>query len=138
MKILLYDLTQPALIIPRKTGITYSNQVDGTSCKHRELEGFLIPIDYDYRLENGKESLSYALCSLFTEDSASSITKETAEKIQNILNLKSGISNDIEVNWNKLDASCEAWLHVKITGDLFGLFKEKHEIEAVLTWPNSD
>ena len=40
----LYDLMQPALILPLPTGITYQQQTAGVCCNQRDAEGALIPI----------------------------------------------------------------------------------------------
>lgn len=43
LRVYLWQLPSPAIIVPAQTGITYCNQVNGVATEHRELEGFLLP-----------------------------------------------------------------------------------------------
>lgn len=135
IKVDLLSLTQPALIIPDRTGILYSNQAGGTGCAYPGLEGYLVPIEYDYR--EYYESLSYTLTKLFAEGNSGFIDLEKAKQIQALL-LASPFTKDIQVDWHKLNESFESWLYVKINGSLDDTLSFCTPISAVLTWPNSD
>lgn len=103
----------------------------------RQLEGALIPIDYDYALENHKESLEYHLASLFPEGNPGVITQEHVEHIQRMLD-GSPITREIKIDHSRLSDSVESWLNVTVGGDLNGMLYGVGEVGAVLTWPNSD
>jgi len=135
IKIDLLSLTQPALIVPYKTGIIYSNQAEGTGCAHPELEGYLVPIEYNY--EHPNESLSYALSKIFPESNPGCIDLKEANQIQELL-AASPFTSDIKIDWKKLNESFESWLHVVINGSLDDTININTPVSAVLTWPNSD
>lgn len=137
MKVDLLSLTQTALIIPSRTGIVYTNQVGGTECAHPKLEGVLVPVEYDVSLDNLKDSLSLKLCNLFPEGGAGLIDQSIAEKIQHLLDC-SPYTKGIFIDWSKLDKSKEAWLYVKLKGNLDDTIECNTLKTAVLTWPNSD
>ncbi|TQV69602.1 hypothetical protein FKG94_22675 [Exilibacterium tricleocarpae] len=137
MRVELLSLTQAALIIPDSTGVVYTNQVGGSECDSLEMEGSIVPIEYDIPLDNPKESLTDNLCGLFREGNPGVIDQDTAEKIQRLLN-NSPFTSDVDINWKKLGASKESWLHVNLRGTLNGTVKGVSANEAVLTWPNSD
>ena len=137
MKISLFNLTQTVLIVPSNTGIVYSNQVGGTQCDQKEIEGFIIPIEYDFLLEEPENSLTLKLCRLFPEGNPGVIDKPEAEAVQLLLNASS-LTNSIEIDWDKLSNSKESWVYVIIKGDLDGEIEAGEVKEAVLTWPNSD
>ncbi len=137
MKVDLSDLTQPALIIPFRTSIVYTNQAGGTACLQPEMEGYLIPVEYDCPVEQPKQSLCCALCSLFPESSPGHIDHELANKIQMLL-LASPITSGIKIQWQKLEGSFESWLHVIIENSQYNISASGDPIEAIMTWPNSD
>jgi hypothetical protein len=133
----LFSLTQPALIIPCQSGVLYMQQCGGTACLQRQLEGALVPIDYDYLLENYKESLQYHLASLFPESNPGVVTEEHAEQIQRMLD-RSPLTRGIKVDHSRLADSVESWLYVIVHGDIDSTLHGFGDIGAVLTWPNSD
>jgi hypothetical protein len=133
----LYSLTQSALIIPCPTGIVYLQQCGGTACMQREMEGVLVPIDYDYELENYTESLEYELTSLFPEGNPGVITQQAVELIQRMLDT-SIFTRGIVIDHSRLAESVESWLYVRVSSDLDGILHGFGKTEAVLTWPNSD
>lgn len=103
----------------------------------REIEGVLVPIDYDYLSGNHTESLEFYLTSLFPEGSPGVITKETAELIQKILDASLS-TRGIDIDNNRLAESVESWLYVQVSRDLNGTLHDFGETKAVLTWQNSD
>ena len=137
MKIELLSLTQTALIIPSETGCIYTNQVGGTQCIHPEQKGMLVPIEYDFDLNNAKNSLTLKICKLFPEGTPGIIDIDIANKIQELLN-SSPYTLGIEVDFEKLKKSKEAWLFVKISGTLDDTISNCKKTNAILTWPNSD
>ena len=137
MRVELLSLTQTVLVIPGKTGVTYTNQVGGTECAYPELEGSVVPVEFDTLLEFPANSLTVKLCNFFPDGSSGEITQEMAENIQLLLN-SSPYTKDIKLDWNKSERSKEAWLHVIIEGSLEDTIDSNDKKEAVLTWPNSD
>lgn len=137
MRVCLSNLIQPALIFPGNTGITYHNQVGGTACYQAELEGYIVPIEYDYRPENYSDALCEKLANLFPEGNSGFIDQFLADKIQHLLE-DSPFTKDISINQDKLSESKEAWLHVIVSGSLADTFNKAIERQAILTWPNSD
>ncbi|WP_163836718.1 DUF6210 family protein [Spartinivicinus ruber] len=137
MRVQLLSLTQTVLIIPGSTGVVYTNQVGGTECDYPEVEGSIVPIEYDIQLDNPKESLTLKLCGLFPEGNPGVINRELAEKIQELLG-NSPFTRDIEIDWSKLSRSKEAWLHVKLKGTLDDTIENNISQNTILTWPNSD
>lgn len=137
MKIELLSIKQTVLIVPGSTGIIYTNQVGGTECDHPELEGFIVPIEYDIEIENPQESLTFSLCKMFPDGSSGVISKHDAEKIQGLLS-QSPFTRGVTIDWERLGISKEAWVHVKINGTLEETIEQGGISEAILTWPNSD
>ena len=43
-RVFLWSLPNPVIIVPAATGVVYCNQVDGSACGRRELEGYLVPL----------------------------------------------------------------------------------------------
>lgn len=137
MKIELSSLTQTVLVIPGNTGMVYTNQVGGTECDQPEMEGGIVPIEYDIQIENPLNSLTFKLCELFPEGNPGIIDQVCAENIQKLLDA-SPFTKGVEVNWNKLKQSKESWLHVTVKGTLDDTIDLENVNEAILTWPNSD
>jgi len=137
MKIELLNLTQTVLLIPGGTGVIYTNQVGGTECDYPEIEGSIVPIEYDFLLEKINDSLTWKICKLFQKENSGILDQQAAKKIQNLLN-SSVFTSDIEIDWGKLKESKEAWLHVNIKGSLGSIIQNREVKKAILTWPNSD
>ncbi|MBF0236813.1 MAG: hypothetical protein HQM12_03845 [SAR324 cluster bacterium] len=137
MRVKLWGICSLMLIIPEKTGVTYENQTWGTTCFQDSLEGILIPISNDYLPKNYEDSLDYQITSLFPDGSSGYIDENLAKTIQNILT-KYHESKGIKINWDKLKNSHEAWLHVIVNDSESDLYSGLKNIEAVLTWNNSD
>jgi len=137
MRIELLSLTQTVLIIPGKTGVTYTNQVGGTECAYPELEGSIVPVEYDIQLETPMNSLTLKIGKLFPEGNPGDITNDIAENIQFLLD-SSPYTKDIKIDRSKLNQSKEAWLHVKVQGSLDDMIDSSIDKVAVLTWSNSD
>lgn len=114
------------LIIPMKTGIVFTNQVDGTSCQHPELEGIFIPLlNYSYEDLND----------IMKEYPTSSFIKKWIKKHNLPLKL-------LESKWRKGLGSYskypEAWINVKIIKTESNPLKDFVGMEAILTYENSD
>ena len=137
MRIDLFSITQTVLVVPRKTGIIYTNQVGGTECDHSELEGFVLPIEYDFRLDEPQASLTFKLSEMFPEGNPGVIEQREADEIQKLLN-DSPFTKGIIIDWKKLDSSKESWVYVIVNGSFDGTIKPGEITEAILTWPNSD
>lgn len=133
----LYGLTQPALIVPCATGVFYLQQCGGVQCLQRKLEGVLVPVNYDYLVKDHSDSLEYRLMSLFEGVNPWCVDQGIAEHIQQMLD-GSPFTRDIKIDFGRLDESEEAWLHVKVAGGLADTLSGFGNMDAVLTWPNSD
>ena len=117
--------SEVGIIIPMETGVIFTNQVDGTSCQHPELEGIFIPL------------------SSFTDDDLKDIEKE----YPNPQFIKLWIKKHelplklLEKEWFKglggLGHYPEAWINVKILNSDSSL-KDFIGMEAILTYENSD
>ncbi len=135
-QICLWNLDQAALIILEKSGITYFNQTAGVFCRHSEAERILAPITNDPPLDNLHfGSLNYKLQQLTLNKQ---ILKETdADAIDKLLQKNFG-GDAIFVDRERLNESCEAWIHVKIDGQTKGDLQDFAGYMAILTYPNSD
>ena len=133
----LWDICSPMLIVPAKTGVIYENQTGGTMCYQDSLEGILIPISNDYYPDEYRDSLDYRIIALFPEGSAGYIDEATATTIQQIL-ANYPETQGIQVHWEKLSFSHEAWLHVFVNDVEMAPYNGFQKCEAILTWNNSD
>ena len=125
------------LIVPAKTGVIYENQTGGTTCFQDSLEGILIPISNDYFSHNYKDSLHYQITSLFPEGSPGNIDQQIAKDIEQILS-NHPETKGIKINWKNLKDSHEAWLHVIVNDSEGSSYSGFKNVEAVMTWSNSD
>ncbi|MCW1926251.1 DUF6210 family protein [Luteolibacter arcticus] len=132
----LWTMVGAGLIVPRPTGIVYTNQTDGTGCDHPELEGAFVPISNDYDHPSYEDSLECALCRIFPEGWGSP-SADTCDAVDRLL---SGYraTTGIRVDRSRMEDSREAWLWVTITEHPDHDFLGFGECSAVLTWPNSD
>ncbi len=147
-KVVLDGLTQPALIIPCASGVTYRQQCGGTMCLQRELEGVLVPFNGDFLLENHRDSLEYHLMQVFS-NGFGEVDRSMAERIQEVLD-GSPFARDIKIDFDRLQESAElwvsadsqvsveAWVYVQVNGELADTLLGFGNLNAVLTWPNSD
>ncbi len=79
----LWELSGAALIVPEKTGVHFTNQVNGNACEHPYQEGILIPINNDCFPED-PQFLETQLCQLF-DGEWNTITEDMAKEIDRIL-----------------------------------------------------
>ena len=136
-KVELYDLSGAALIIPMKTGVLFTNQVSGTACLHPEIEGLLVPFNNDHLTENYNQTIEYQLMELFINNGWGNLVEEQAIEINKLL-LKYPETNSASVNMAKLNESYESWVWCNIKESKFSGISGFSNIEAVLTWQNSD
>ncbi len=140
-------LTQPALIIPCASGVTYRQQCGGTMCLQRELEGMLVPFNDDFLLEHHRDSLEYRLMKLFS-GGFGEIDRSMAGRMQEVLDT-SPFTRDIRIDLDRVSeaaelwvseaqVSVESWVYVRVSGGLADTLAGFGEVDAVLTWPNSD
>ena len=120
---------EAGLIIPMKTGVKFTNQVDGVSCQHPELEGIFVPL------------------SAYTDDDLTDIWKEypDCKFIKDWIKRHNLPLKLLEDAWreglSKLGKYPEAWVNVKILKHdnlQFSPFKDFVGMEAILTYENSD
>jgi len=129
VRVCLYGLVQPMLIVPRVTGVYYHNQTHGVCCLQDELEGFLVPVADERQHED--------ICAIFPEGHYGNIDRAAAEQIERILQ-RSPDTRAIRVDWYQLSDSHEAWLHVRLKSLSESTYEGLDEHPAVLTWANSD
>ena len=132
----LWSLVGAGLIVPRETGIIYTNQTDGYACDHPRLEGAFIPLSNDFNHDEFKNSLEYQLCSLYPEGWGAP-TPETCEAIDALLS-RFRETRKIRVDRTRLDESRESWIWVLLGEDPDQEFEGFGNCSAILTWPNSD
>ena len=134
-EIKLWEISGAALLVPEKTGIIFTNQVNGCVCQHPQLEGFLIPINND-RLLTDPEHLENQLCSLF-DGFYGSFSEEKANQIEAVLQ-KYSETKGIRINRELLSESVESWIHVIAIETEFSCYSGFGELKGILTWQNSD
>jgi len=132
----LWELSGAALIVPEKTGVTFTNQVNGTACEHPKLEGILIPINNDCLPEDYNDLLETQLC-LLHDWSWGKITEEIADSIDAVLS-KYPETSGIKVNRDRINDSVESWVHVIAKETKFSCYRGFDDIHGILTWQNSD
>ncbi len=131
----LWNLCGAAVIIPASTGVTYSNQVNGTACFQEQLEGILVPLNNDYLPEEYELSLEFHLRSLF--HGPMTFNAEIGEQVQSALE-QFQETKGVKVNMARVTESYEAWVHVTLHDVEFSSYAGFEGAEGVLTWPNSD
>ncbi|MFC5048393.1 DUF6210 family protein [Aquimarina hainanensis] len=143
----LWDTVGLGIIIEYPTGVIIANQTGGTACLYSTCEGVYLPLANDYN-EKTKEFLSpeIELSNYFQgakykgNGAIKGIDLEDVKKINTIIN-KSGLSELIEIDVERLAASHEAWIRIKINNNentqLMNGF-ENYPLNGVLTWANSD
>ena len=137
MQVTLHTFPDLGLIVKAATGVIYSNQTGGFANLHPEVEGFFVPL----RTYFGMREL-HALQGICPSgfDADDGIDEETAARLEWILD-RQGLKC-IRVDRAKLAQSWEAWIHVRISGELDHKVPMEEprpdRLEAVLIWPNSD
>jgi hypothetical protein len=132
----LWSLVGAGLIVPRSSGIIYTNQTDGYACDHPSLEGVFIPLSNDYDHERYQDSLECKLCGIFPEGCGAP-TPEMCDQFEHLFEQYPETAG-IRIDRDKVDESREAWIWVVLEES------ERHDFQgfghsaAVLTWPNSD
>ena len=128
--------SMPALILKRETGVIYSHQAGGNSCKWPEIEGALLLLDAD----DYKHNIPAILSSHFSGPRwrkwcNKSIDLATADFIDEVMSwtdphLNKNLIVNIMVDRDMLDNSFEAWVHVNVCID-------DKKSDAVLVWENN-
>ena len=134
---------EAAIIIPSKSGVFFTNQVNGVSCYHPEIEGILIPIHNDYDFlwlmdfkEKYTDTLEYHLTNLIKWN-RDDITSDTADKLDNLFqHFKE--TKGISVDRDKIGKSMESWVWVISKENPDAPYTGFGEFNGILTWPNSD
>lgn len=114
-----------ALIVQRRTGCMYSNQVGGYACHQQIAEGELLVLSgpFERLLERFTDAPHHGWCSHngdFTEEDAKFLDRFLAE------NVKKPLAPTV-VDRSRLSEAQEAWVPVIFNGE-----------NAILTWENSD
>lgn len=144
IKIVLYPLEQPAIIVKAKTGLVYTNQTAGVMCHHPEQEGFLVLLDPPPRKFTIFDSNRWY-------DEMPAFNNETYDEIEATLNRKHAYYWHIrDIRVDRTAKNEEAWIHVRFRGDFSkeGNFRTDWdsdpqpqafpEYEGILTWKNCD
>jgi len=145
LQIEIWDTVGLGIIIGYPTRIMISNQTGGTACLHQKLEGAYLPLANDYN-EATKEFLSpeielsnYFMGPKYKGSGAiKGIDLEDVKSIKSILS-RSKLDEFIEIDVERLEESCEAWIWIQIhkNQELIKGFEE-YPLPGVLTWSNSD
>ena len=120
------------IIIPRSTGVIFTNQVGGHSCKHPECEGIFIPLD-----DGIGRPTRYVLQQHFV-GSWATLTEGDAKVVDGAL--QKGNLGFICVDRTKLAFSVEAWVHIVLdlkAASILSNFDSSYS-QGILTWQNSD
>jgi hypothetical protein len=147
MKVRLYDLAEPMLVVECPSGVVYMNQVGGNVCWWPELEGVLAPLGMDSEPQEKLAHLPYP-------NGREGISVEIADAVDELLASARG-TQFIRVDRSRLSECWEAWIYVVLDtpvtgecrveeattqagcsyyGEVFGFGAAR----GVLTWPNSD
>lgn len=129
----LWDMCGVGLIVPGDTGVVFTNQVGGTMCDHRSLEGIFIPINVGLPEKYFQDLLT----KVFETSKNGNLTYIESQKINAVL-LDSKFTQGITVDEERLSESVEAWVYVRIHETELSCYVNFGHFEAVLTWPNSD
>lgn len=146
MKVRLYNLSQPALIVKAKTGIIYTNQIGGVACFHPKQEGFLV------LLGEAQKSNAFDPARWYNEMPA--LDDALYDEIEAALNYNDYSYNVQDIRVDREAKNEEAWVQVRFRGDFGpgmmrgGTFRkdvndkpepEKYPMyEGILTWENCD
>lgn len=132
----LWDLAGAALIKPCKSGVIFTNQVNGVACGHSECEGILIPLNTDSQVEGFASVLQARLCGLF-DGAWDAVDKGKADEIDGILS-EFPQTEGISVDRTKLQYSVESWVFVVAQETKESCYSGFGVIKGILTWENSD
>lgn len=141
MRVVLYNLRQPALIVKAKTGIIYTNQTGGVACHHPKQEGFLIPLREAMRSKAFDPGRWY--------DEVPALDDKMCDEIEAALNYRDFGWNISDIRVDRGAYNQEAWVHVRFRGDFEAKGfctdvnddpqPEKYPLyEGILTWENCD
>ena len=83
------------------------------------------------------QTIEYQLMELFINNGWGNLVEEQAKEINKLL-LKYPETNSASVNMTKLNESYESWVWCNIKESKFSGISGFGNIEAVLTWQNSD
>lgn len=118
--------SEMGLIVPMKTGVMFSNQVDGVACQHPELEGIFVPLS--------KEVYGNL------EDIEGEYPKP--DKIKRWISKHKLPLKLLESEWwtglGEYSHHPEAWVNVFILNNKDVRLKDFIGKKAILTYPNSD
>ncbi|GEM_PF-5216452 len=132
----LWNISGAAIIVPEPSRVIYQNQVNGTACFQKEIEGILIPINNDYDFGDYESSLEYRLMKFFSDLSGEFGAKHTDELNKLLKDFPE--TSCIEVDMDLISDSYEAWVHVTVNESKQSYFEGFGTFKGVLTWLNSD
>ena len=136
----LWPLNGIGLIIAHPSGVLYMNQVGGYACNHPRMEGAFVPL-MDPDIDQQKALEDYFTGPKWHGHCYNGIDAETADFVDGVL-ATSPLTRRLHVNREKLAASEEAWIHVRIAPNedekSFGKFAGFPSGMGVITWENSD
>ncbi len=136
----LWSLTNPAIIVPARTGVVYCNQTDGVATVHHELEGWLLPLP---KVEANVFSPSWWERNYNRRVSGDETEwGDACRKMEAALRgMLSGGEAPTEIAVVDHPDNCEAWVHVSFLFTELGAEGDgtnRVRLEGVLTWENCD
>jgi uncharacterized protein DUF6210 len=118
------------LILPRSTGVIFTNQVGGHACNHPQQEGIFIPLD-----DGIGRPTRHVFAQHFTGSWATLMEKD-AIVIDRAM--RKGHLEFIQVDRSKLNDSLEAWVYVTLDLAATDYLIDIGTNRGILTWQNSD
>lgn len=138
----LFDITGPGLILLFPSEVHYSNQVGGIACLQPKAQGIFVPLHDELKSQEatltdyfwsgiGRE-VTYASSADLIDWEGWGIDEKDADFIDNLLQ-ESSYTRMLTVNRDRLNDSCEAWVHVHVD-DRAPLLVRRGRMEE---WPDS-
>lgn len=129
------------IIVPRPSGVVYSNQAEGCACIRPKLEGIYIPFGFFPERENEPNHKELSEYFIQKHGNRGCLTIDTANFIDEFL-FPAELPFTAYVDRTRLTESYEAWVWLNLTApnkdnyDYYTTFETP--LNAVLVWPNSD
>jgi hypothetical protein len=136
----LYSAKGIGVVVPRQTGVMFSNQAGGYSCLQPEIEGVYIPLDDDFNGIEDKLHEYFVGPKHGGGGACNGLDEADADAIDDILH-KRPAPCPLRVDRTRLHDSVEAWVHVCLSNEdglapLVANFED--DTPAIMTWTNSD
>ena len=137
IRVYLWAVGNPVIIVPAPSGVVYCNQVDGTATEARELEGFVLPLP---RIEVRVFDPSWwRRRPRLRHQTNTDVFDEIEVAIQSLVS-SGEIPRNVTVDRDAPD-NAEAWINVRFTFPRLGPDADETGVTAmkgILTWENCD